>query len=51
MLTKSIEEIKFNLENYCCNTNPEIVVKKVEELRTYDHANKSSYLYSLVQAQ
>lgn len=50
MLTRSIEEVKFNLENYGRGANPEEVGRRVGELREYDHTNKSSYLWSLVQA-
>lgn len=51
MLTKSIEEIKFNLENYSCSANPEELVASLGRLRRYDHTNKSSYIDSLVRAQ
>ena len=50
MLTRSIEEVKFNLENYGRSANPEEVSRRVSELKEYDHTNKSSYLWSLVQA-
>ncbi len=33
MLTKSIEEIKYNLEHYNGLTNPEEIWKKVTELK------------------
>ncbi len=49
MLTKSIEEVKFNLENYA-PTNPEELAKTVLELAEYDHTFKTSYLKSLLRS-
>lgn len=46
MLTKSIEELKFNLENYG-GGNPEEIALKVNELSQYDHTQKTSYLKSI----
>lgn len=50
MLTKSIEEIKFNLENYSPQPNPEELAKQVLELGEYDHTFKTSYLTSLIKS-
>lgn len=49
MLTRSIEELKFNLENYPQFT--EALSKEVEALQRDDHTHKSSYLRGVVGAE
>lgn len=49
MLTKSIEEVKFNLENYA-PSDPVALADQVLELAEHDHTFKSSYLKSLLKA-
>lgn len=51
MLTKSIEEVKFNLENYSFNHNPEDLQKLIEKLSEDDHTFKTSYLKGIMYAQ
>jgi hypothetical protein len=49
MLTKSIEEVKFNLENYS-PADPEDLAQQVLELAEHDHTFKTSYLKSLLRS-
>ena len=47
MLTKSIEEVKFNLENYSVLSNPEELMNQIDHLTAEDHTFKTSYLKGL----
>ena len=51
MLTKSIEEVKFNLENYSVLSNPEELMNQIDHLTAEDHTFKTSYLKGLASAQ
>ena len=48
MLTKSIEQLKFNLENYPNAGELGSLEGQVKELAEYDHTAKTSYLEGLV---
>jgi hypothetical protein len=50
MLTKSIEEVKFNLENFSSKSNPEEMSLLIDELALNDHTFKTSYLKGLLKA-
>lgn len=51
MLTKSIEEVKFNIENYPLSSNPEELFQQIDRLSTEDHTYKTSYIKGIAAAQ
>jgi len=50
MLTKSIEEVKFNLENYNTKENADEINRMMAELAENDHTFKTSYIKGLFKA-